>query len=273
LAAGVLATACGRIGYDLELDGVYHLVPDASAERDDAPPAISDARAEDRSQERDSAGDAFDADSASDAAVETSTTNDASDASPGEAGINCPRAFDLTNPTTTPLRGGTTGNPGAESCPAGQAILGFRGLTGTNDVVTQLQTLCGRLAPVEGFAICQVVPVIGETLAVHGDPLATGKPWTMTCPGGQFVAGVRGRAGGAFDQIAIECATVTVSRSGGSYQVSVGAPAAQPAQGGSGGLPFDDPCPAGKIANGTAFRAGAFIDAFSIDCATVTPVP
>jgi hypothetical protein len=96
----------------------------------------------------------------------------------------------------------------------------------------------------------------------------------MICPSATFIFGIQGQAGGALDQLSLVCLELEATYTDGGYHVTIVASrVGGPAQGGSGGTPFHDVCPGDTIANGINFRAGAFIDAFAIECATLTPMP
>jgi hypothetical protein len=277
LAAGAFAAACGKIGYDPELAGGHGSDasldagrPDAGA-LDGAPDERAEPPADVAIENPTGDGPFLDALADSDAG---STAIDASDASFADAGGSvCPKSFQLIDPRNTPLRGGFGGSEASELCPAGQAIVGLVGKTSNNGYLNLVQAVCGRLTAIDTLTTCEVATVAGAMLTMHGDPLAPGRRWTMTCPAGQVAAGIRGRAGSATDQLALECAPLSISKSGGSFRVSVGSRTALPAQGGPGGAPFDDPCGVDRVANGVWVRSGAGIDAFAIFCASVSAMP
>src|SRR5262245_52381192 len=100
LAAASLAMACGRFGYDPELQGVYGFMPDAAPDGSGMPMDAADGSVNDAS-----AGVDGDDDGSNDG-----TSLDASADSDGpsmkEAGF-CPMGIELSNPRQTALHGGT----------------------------------------------------------------------------------------------------------------------------------------------------------------------
>jgi hypothetical protein len=79
----------------------------------------------------------------------------------------------------------------------------------------------------------------------------------------------QGQSSLVVDQIGFTCAPLTVSRSGTSYQLALGATTVTQRAGGTGGTPFTEPCPAGQIARGTNVTVySGIVGAFGLICGT-----
>lgn len=77
----------------------------------------------------------------------------------------------------------------------------------------------------------------------------------ISCPTGQYIVGMYGRAGMYLDQLGFYCGTLDHTTM-----------SPQPAFGGTGGNPFTDICPAGEIMKNYSIRAGSWIDGIQINC-------
>jgi hypothetical protein len=95
---------------------------------------------------------------------------------------------------------------------------------------------------------------------------------TGTCPPGQAIVGIHGRSGALVDQLGFECAQLT-RQSDGSVSVSSATPTVLQGFGGSGGAPYDDPCPSGEVVRGLNVSAGTWLESVSAVCAPPSAPP
>jgi hypothetical protein len=93
------------------------------------------------------------------------------------------------------------------------------------------------------------------------------------CPSNQVVVAFRGRAGYDLDQVAFDCAPLSLSRNRFGGQVTIGPVTSLPPQGGPTGPTFQDGCPAGEVVLGTNSQAGAIVYKLGLSCATPVVVP
>jgi hypothetical protein len=151
---------------------------------------------------------------------------------------------------------GTMGDPFTDRCAEGQALVGFHGATGTYGtsvaVVGQIVGHCSALrigaAVAGGFA---VTAEPGVLLAPRGADTAT--HWTSLCPDNQFVVGLAVRAGSALDQLALQCAPLTLAIHEGAWAAQIGAVTQSSAVGGTGGVgPMTTRCPESQVATVSA---------------------
>jgi hypothetical protein len=193
------------------------------------------------------------------------STSSSSGAGDG-GGFPTPIGITLSGSTNTAQYGNLSGGtPYNDTCPAGQAIIGFEGsLVTAGGWHGQIQALCGtlQLSPSAPYTISVSS---GATLPVQG---AGGElPWVSTCPPNQLVVGFGGRAGLYFDQLSLRCAPLLVN--GPPYTLSRGTITNLPSAGGTGGEPFPTTdCPGGQVAIGSRVRAGGYIDAFGLACSS-----
>jgi hypothetical protein len=174
---------------------------------------------------------------------------------------------------------GTSGDPFTDRCANGQALVGFHGATGTFGtsvpVVGQIVGHCSTLrigAPgAGGFA---VTAESGVLLAPRGADTAT--HWTSLCPDNQFVVGLTVRVGKALDQLALQCAPLTLVAQGGVWGAQIGAVTLSSAVGGSGGGAQTARCPDGQVATVSAPKVIAatttnlaLIGAIGVQCSIV----
>jgi hypothetical protein len=184
--------------------------------------------------------------------------------------LGCPIPVNLGGQSDTAAQGGTTGTPYTDTCPAGQAVIGFKGFLTAPSVglllIGAIQAQCGALVVI-GSDSTAAATVAGPTLPMRGTSIDS--PWTQSCPANEVVVGFFGRSGADLDQIAFECARWTPSSDGGSDELSVSSTTVTSSGiGGDGGSPFQNMCPPGEVARGTSLRAEGWIDAFALVCGT-----
>jgi hypothetical protein len=188
-------------------------------------------------------------------------------ASEGGAGVV------LLSGQTTPEYGGDGGNPHTDTCPPGQAVIGYQGEllpadAGLIVTVSRIQTLCGVLA-VDGTASNEIVVTPGATLPEYG--MWPGPSWTQTCGTNEVVVGFSGRSDAYIYQIDFQCGHWIVSSTNGIYRLSMDRTTTLGGAGSDAGNQFPEvACPVGQMAVGTALRSGFWLDAFSLVCGTPT---
>lgn len=167
--------------------------------------------------------------------------------------------------------GGDGGNAYTDTCPNGQAVIGYRGEVLAPDsglivVVSHIQTLCGAMV-VDQAAADPVSITPGFELPVRGS--YPGPSWSESCAANEVVVGFSGRSGQYVDQLAFQCGHWTVSNQDGGPVLIMNATDSLAPVGGDGGSPFPlAACPTGQMAIGSAVRAGFWLDAFSLQCGT-----
>lgn len=188
-------------------------------------------------------------------------------AAPEAECVGCPFAVTVNGQSLTPQQGGTTGTAFTDTCPGNQAVIGYQGFLTDPAVglilVGGIQTLCGELGVGDAG---QLTTSAGATLPMEGT--SEDSPWTQLCPADQVVVGFVGRSGADLDQVAFECAPWSASNDDGGEALSMGTVVTLTAAGGDGGLPYDNPCPAGQMARGSSGRSGDWVDAFGLVCGT-----
>jgi hypothetical protein len=189
------------------------------------------------------------------------------DGAGGSSGTTCPSMIVTSGQYATPLYGGSGGTPFTDMCPVGEAVIGYAGYTTTTSpiVVAWLQTICGKLSISSALMSCQLVITPGTILPGRGRAAGMG-PWNAMCPANQVVVAFHGRAGVDLDQVAFECAPLTMSGSSGSYRLSIGAATSLPPHGGTTGFTYQDGCPAGQIVVGTDGQAGPIVYELGLSC-------
>jgi hypothetical protein len=253
------ATACGKVGYDGELALAESGVSGRSPEGGEASAVDSSADASAYGDGGSSSGD-----------VANETIVGPVDASSADTGSICPTSIATGGPMATPTYGANSGTAYGDICPPGEAIVGYTGSISASQpiVVAQLQTICGRLSI--GGTPCQIGVSPGTTLPARGTNPRTG-PWTERCPANQVVVGFHGQAGRDLDAVGIDCAPLTVSKTGSG--VSHGPITSLPALGGSTGPIFQDGCQPDQLAVGSNLQAAQIVYQLGLFCAKVSLVP
>ncbi len=235
-----LAAGCGRFGYDPEA-----LEIDASVAGPDTSYIDADVGA--------------DGDPLADAAPPSDAGPDA-DPCPG-----CPTGIALVGPvSSTPQIGGTGGTAFAESCPAGQVIIGYQGgRPATFNFMGSFRALCGTVSIAPGT----VTVTMSATTQLPLRGMSTDKPWSAPCPADMLVVGFGGRCGQFFDEVIFRCAPLVISGGPGAYTIATGNVVLVTAVTGPGGQPFAEQlCAGGRVATGDFGREGLYIDAFGLQC-------
>lgn len=168
----------------------------------------------------------------------------------------------------------TTDPAFTDSCPAGQAMIGFNLAVATDSSGNQLginraDTRCA--APIVSAAAGGGYTVAwGPVTALPGHGTSDPALVVYQCLSGQFLTGFGSRSGTYLDHLLLACAPIVVANDG---SVSVGATIVDsgPGVGGSGGSPFATVlCPTGQVATALRTReaGGAPADAFGYGCST-----
>ncbi|MCA9662041.1 MAG: DUF4215 domain-containing protein, partial [Myxococcales bacterium] len=181
-----------------------------------------------------------------------------------------PVALTLTAGGETATYGGDGGDPFDDSCPQGQALIGFSGKLDGNNWHGNVAGICGTLAlDVEGDAFVIAVSE-AASLPLRGAANQNGQGWSRYCPAGEVVVGFSGRNGWYIDQLTFYCAAPQIAEDGDGFFVSLGAAAPLAAIGGPGGDPFPETyCPMGQIATRQRGRASNDLDRFGLGCANI----
>jgi len=196
------------------------------------------------------------------------------DAPPADAGP--PAAIALVTGDTTAQFGDGASEWAVDPCPTGQALISFSGATGplgtVGNIVYEVQGRCGAIhvgaAATGGYA---TTATPGVLLAVRGTTTTT--TWTLSCPSDQFVVGLSGRYGTAIDQLALQCAAVSLIHGDTGWTGQIGAISLSDAQGGSGGNVHAQPCTAGQIATSAHIWGPAdksAVHGLGLGCSVVT---
>lgn len=172
----------------------------------------------------------------------------------------------FTGTTSTTSYGNTGGGTlYADTCPAGQLMIGFQAMLGAS--FDQIGVVCG--VPTVNAAL-GVDVAAGATLPLRGT-IDIGTAASGACPANQMVVGFGGAAGGLLDNLVLRCAPITATYASNAYAVSIGTISDQPGVGGSGGAPFaDTDCAVGEVAIGANIRAGGSVDAFGLICSAAS---
>lgn len=180
-------------------------------------------------------------------------------------------AATFTTGSNTVTRGSATGGTAYyETCPAGQALIGFYGqIRSGAQYHGKIGAKCGLVSMLAGAGGAKgVVVSAGKTYSLHGK-YGSSTTWNRDCAANQVIVGFRGRAGGLVDQLIFRCAPLSITGSSGAYTVTVGTTTDLAAIGGSGGNLFSSTdCPTGQVANTSRIRAGDGLDGFGLGCAT-----
>jgi hypothetical protein len=206
------------------------------------------------------------------------------DATAEEACAACPRVIVLNDESTTGQPGGEGGSAYFDSCPEGQVVVGYNGSLNPNallkdgmhiTVIGSIQTLCGRLS-IDGPMAASATITSGDTLMSRPMLDALTDPWQSPCSPNKVVFAMAGGSGVAFDEVAFQCAALSITKgpSGDVVALDMSTVETLSANGGdAGSMPFMEACPGGKIARGSNIRAGAWVDAFGLICATPSIAP
>jgi len=174
----------------------------------------------------------------------------------------CASNQDLINNVASPaldergLGGSVLGTPSVRACPTGMAIVGAVGRAGAR--IDQVRWLCedvnGTTLPNPHF------------VGLRG--AANGRAKIELCSGHGAVRALWGHAGAEVDQLSAECFPTRVSASG-QVELLEGNTRRHGLDfnGGTGGIIFNLPCPAGQAVVGLHVRSGGRLDAVGAVCA------
>jgi hypothetical protein len=162
---------------------------------------------------------------------------------------------------------GTGGVDFTGPCVGSLALMGLIGTSGGVVGLNSVQGTCGVIEATGGAPSYQLTTRQSATVGPYG-PV---RPTTHdgSCPANHVIIGFEGGSGSWINYLHVYCAPLTLTASGGSYTVTVGAPTRVATQlGMAGGTPFAARyCPAGQVATGILGAAGGAIDRFGLYCA------
>jgi hypothetical protein len=195
------------------------------------------------------------------------------DGSAADATATCPSGISFSGATGTPLRGGSAGSPYTDACPAGQVVVGFMLVEHSSPapaILGEIQVICGTISisPTN----CEVAISAGTTLPLRGSQVDQ-PPVTEMCPPNQVVVAIQGGSGNYLDRAGAGCAPLMISRVGQGSRATVGAITWLSVVGGTGGVAFNDPCPADQVAIGAFILSATWVDAMSIICSAPAIAP
>jgi len=166
--------------------------------------------------------------------------------------------------STSSVGNSAGGTATTDSCPAGQALVGFGGSLSvgtTAGVHRQIKGICGTVN-VTGTVVSVGV---GTTMTTRGQPGTSA--WSRMCPASQVVVSFSGRSGLLVDQLTFACAPLVAAASTVGSALNAGAASSLSPVGGTGGTAFAAvKCGAGQLANALTVRSGDNMDAFALTC-------
>jgi hypothetical protein len=184
----------------------------------------------------------------------------------------CPRALTLGAAATGSTFGGGGGTAFTLDCPAGRALVGIDGGSGSG--LDRISPVCAAVSistdtgtsPDYTYRVTTGVSSAAGTAGGTG-----GTAFVDRCPANELVIGIRGRSGTEVDQIWFQCGRVTVTRDASlAWVVTVTPTGTSTPRGGGGGTPFTYDCPAGRVGTGLTGRGGVRIDAVAERCSSVS---
>jgi hypothetical protein len=180
----------------------------------------------------------------------------------------CPRAIGLCCPSSAGGYGSGAGTAFTEACPAGTVLMGIAGRAGFG--LDRLQPICAALTletdrearPEFAYSVRRGAAMLGTARGGTG-----GTAFDDRCPGNDVVIGIRGSADeiGGVDSIALQCGTLSVSRAGFSFRLTITPTVTTPTRGSGGSTSFIADCPSGAITD-VSGSASTTIQRLSFTC-------
>ncbi|TAK55032.1 MAG: hypothetical protein EPO25_05115 [Gammaproteobacteria bacterium] len=158
----------------------------------------------------------------------------------------------------TSTAGGGGGTSYSVGCGANQALVGVKGYAGS--YIDGLQGICAQISYDGSW--------LGTAVETSFAGKSTGRSFSLVCPAGHAVSGVKGRAGSYIDQLKVRCGRLGPNGRLSSYGDYLGGTAGS--TGGSAFGPFD--CSSSQPAQLIRGKAGNWIDSLGLGCATVNTV-
>jgi hypothetical protein len=163
------------------------------------------------------------------------------------------RVKDMSSPEdASDLAGGDGGLPFNWECPGDQMLVGLDGSLFDDETIGGIRPIC-QSRPLAGRKTSDPTTEVGPRI---GD-LVHGRQFSLRCPSGEAVSGLRVLAGLYIDRLKLKCSGAR--EASGEYHIEEGQTA-----GGSGGSPFEISCDA--VATGITGRAGVRLDAIGLLC-------
>jgi hypothetical protein len=161
------------------------------------------------------------------------------------------------------------GGLSTDICPNDGVAIGVRATIDAvgNTLLKSIALTCGTVG-ISGTGPYKLTITMVGQLPPHGDFPGVVMQ-TPSCPADQVIVGFDSKAAMYVDQISLRCAPLTIVAGDAGYTLSVGTSAPIAAVGGQGGTPQRQvSCPPGTVAAGSVLRAGSYVDAFALACAS-----
>lgn len=182
----------------------------------------------------------------------------------------CPNGLSLAGSHTSGRYGGGGGSAFSDVCPSGQLVVGVNVRTGGR--VDRIQAVCGTISMSTNTSTTpyrySVATGSGSTLAARGG--TGGTAVSYRCPANQMVSGIFGRHASEIDAVGVNCSSLSVAGSVGSFSMTRGSGNSSSQYGGSGGSTFSYTCPGGDIVRGIFGRSASRLDALGVYCGDVS---
>jgi hypothetical protein len=184
----------------------------------------------------------------------------------------CPSGVEVGTFNGTVSFGGGGGTAFQDTCPAGEALIGLT--VKINNWIRQIQGRCGKITVVENTSAIpytySIAVLASTTMPSHGSDTVTTE--AITCPPNAVVVGASGREGIYVDAITLSCAPLSLSGSGSSFGLTIGAATpVGPVGGTNGGSVGLSSCAAGVVAR-LGGKAGSSVDSVAFSCGPLSIV-
>lgn len=205
--------------------------------------------------------------SESDSTTQPPTVDDTETESESETSL-CPSALEFKPPVqfTETVVCAKPAQPYTDSCPDGQAIIGFKGFLRSLDLVqARMRAICGIPSVKAVGNDCVVERAFGEILPVRGT--SGEEEWTRICPDNDFLMGFKAWTGDNIDKVIFRCAPLLIALEGSHFVVTRGSFTDLELIGKDDGAEnFQQDCPSGQIATTTIIQADNVIRAIGLGC-------
>lgn len=153
-----------------------------------------------------------------------------------------------------------------DSCPDGQAIIGFTGFLRSLDLVhARIRAICGIPSVKPVGKDCVVEVASGELLPVRGT--SGEEEWTRICRDNEFLMGFKAWTGDNIDKVIFRCAPLLITPEGSHFVVTRGPFTDLEFIGkDDGAVNFQQDCPSGQIATTTKLQSDNVIRAIGLGC-------
>jgi len=182
----------------------------------------------------------------------------------------CPSQIALGATSGGPIYGGSGGTAYTSLCGENEVVVGVELRYGSE--IDRLQLRC---QPLGLLILTGTIPHTFRIDRTGSASLLTayggtgGSIASYTCPSGEAVVGIQGRAATRLDALQVRCGSWAVAGTPGSFVVTRTLGALSPFRGGNGGTAFTYTCPDGGMLRGLAVRSGSRVDRVQPYCRTV----